>query len=178
MRIIDQIALFEEKENKTKLKIFCDMDGCLTNWFKAFRDLGPEVTKGLEGNEYEEKYGRDELWKQIAEHGKLEFWSQMEWMKDGKKLWNYIKDKNPTILTTPADSQFSKDGKKIWCSRELDKNVPIIMKKEKWEEADENSILIDDYDKKIKDWKTKGKGIGILHTSADKTIAELKKLGI
>ncbi|MFW6172729.1 MAG: hypothetical protein ACOC5T_03195 [Elusimicrobiota bacterium] len=177
MSIIDQIALFEE-DKETNLKLFVDLDGVLCDWFKAFRDLGKDVTKGLEGDEYEEKYGRDELWKQIAEHGKLEFWSQMQWMGGGKKLWNYIKDKNPTILTTPANSKFSKDGKKIWVSRELGKNVPIIMKKEKWKEADENSILIDDYDKKIKDWKTKGNGIGILHTSADKTIAELKKLGI
>ena len=176
MGIIEQIGLYEA-EKEGELKIYCDMDGVLCWWEQAFRDLGPELTKGLEGQEYEEKYGRDELWKQIAKHGKLEFWSEMQWMPDGKKLWNYIKKYNPTILTTPANSKFSREGKKIWVTRELGKDVPLIMSKDKYEHADTESILIDDYDKKIENWINKGDGIGILHTSADKTIVELKKYG-
>ena len=176
MGIIEQIGLYEA-EKEGELKLFVDMDGVICDWFKAFRDLGPEVTKGLEGDVYEEKYGRDELWKQIAKHGKLEFWSEMQWMPDGKKLWNYIKKYNPTILTTPANSKFSREGKKIWVTRELGPNVPIILSKDKYEQADTESILIDDYDKKIDNWVNRGDGIGILHTSADKTIAELKKYG-
>ena len=174
MNILEEIGLYEEKN---EYKLFVDMDGVLCDWEKAFVELGPEITKGLEGQEYEDKYGRDELWKIISDQGRLEFWSEMPWMKDGKDLWNYVKKFNPTILTTPAHNDYSEKGKRIWVARELGSNVPVIMEKEKWKHADNKSILIDDYDKKINDWKQKGKGIGILHTSAVKTIQELKKLG-
>ena len=177
MGIIEMIGLYENNK-EPQLKLFVDLDGVLCDWEKAFRDLGPEITKGLEGQEYEDKYGRDELWKVISGEGKLEFWSEMPWMKDGKKLWNYIKEFKPTILTTPAKSQVSKDGKKIWINRELGEDIPFILAKDKWKYADINSVLIDDYDKKINNWVDKGDGIGILHTSAKDTIRKLKELGL
>jgi hypothetical protein len=40
-----------------------------------------------------------------------------------------------------------------------------------------DKILIDDMEQTINEWN-KGGGIGILHTSADNTIKELKKLGL
>ena len=62
MGIIENLNLFESKFNKNKFKIYLDMDGTITDWFKAFRDFGKDITKGLEGDEYEKKYGRDALW--------------------------------------------------------------------------------------------------------------------
>jgi hypothetical protein len=38
------------------------------------------------------------------------------------------------------------------------------------------NVLIDDYDKNIREWEAKG-GIGIHHTDVGKTISELKRLG-
>jgi hypothetical protein len=180
MSILEKIGLFESKkeDNEIKFKLYVDMDGVLTNWFKAFRDLGKDVTKGLEGDEFEKKYGREELWSVIDKHGKLEFWSEMEWMKNGKNLWNYVKKYNPTILTTPAKNKLSKQGKEIWIKRELGKDIPFIFAKDKYKYADMNSILIDDYDKKINDWVNLGDGIGILYKSVDQVIEELKKYGL
>lgn len=175
MGILERLYLYENEERQ--LKIFCDMDGVICWWEKAFENLGNEVTKGLEGHKFEDKYGREELWKVIAENGKLEFWSEMPWTPDGKKLWNYIKKYNPTILTTPARSKFCKEGKKIWIKRELGEDVPYIFSKDKYEHADMESVLIDDYDKKINDWINKGDGIGIYHQNADDTIKQLKQLG-
>ena len=43
--------------------------------------------------------------------------------------------------------------------------------------ANANSILIDDMQKNIDQWRAAG-GIGILHTSAASTIEQLKKLGL
>ena len=43
-------------------------------------------------------------------------------------------------------------------------------------ELDRGKILIDDYDKNIREWEAKG-GIGIHHTDVGKTISELKRLG-
>ena len=42
--------------------------------------------------------------------------------------------------------------------------------------AGKPNILIDDFDKNIKEWEAKG-GIGVHHISISKTIGELKKLG-
>lgn len=38
-------------------------------------------------------------------------------------------------------------------------------------------ILIDDREKTIREWREKG-GTGILHVSAEETLAELKRLGL
>ena len=48
---------------------------------------------------------------------------------------------------------------------------------DKHEYAAPNHILIDDRDKAILPWREAG-GIGILHTSANDTIAQLKELGL
>lgn len=175
MSILDRVGLFESE--KDQFKIYLDMDGVLTNFEKAFRDFGKEQTKGLLPKEYEDKYGTDAFWKLIYSGG-LEFWSEMFWIEDSKKLWNYVKKFKPTILTTPANSNFSKKGKEIWIKRELGKDVPFIFAKDKWKYADMNSILIDDYEKKIREWVNIGDGIGILFKSADRVIEELKKLGL
>ena len=174
MSILKLIGLYEG-EKEPELKIFCDMDGVLCNWQKAWLDLG---VSDLDGEDYEKKYGATALWSNILKKGGLEFWSEMDWMPDGKQLWNYIKKYNPTILTTPAKNKFSKEGKEDWVKRELGPDVPLIFSKDKFEHADTESILIDDYEKKIDNWINQGDGIGILHTSADKTIEELKKYGL
>lgn len=175
MGIIEKIGLYESKQEDVQFKIFLDQDGTITNWQKAWLDLG--VSK-LEGEEYEKKYGRDALWSEIAEKGKLEFWSEMEWLPEGRKLWNYVKKFNPTILSSPTRNKCCVEGKKIWIERELGKDVPYIFEKDKYNYADINSILIDDTEKKIKDWIELGDGVGILHTSTDNTINELKKYGL
>ena len=38
------------------------------------------------------------------------------------------------------------------------------------------NILIDDHEKNIREWESKG-GIGIHHTSVERTIARLKEIG-
>jgi hypothetical protein len=43
--------------------------------------------------------------------------------------------------------------------------------------AEPNHILIDDRLSNIEQWRAAG-GIGILHTSSDETITQLKKLGL
>ena len=175
MGILEQIGLFEGE--KKEFKIFLDMDGTITNFERAFKDMGKEKTHGLEAYKFEEKYGSEAFWKLIHSAG-VEFWSEMAWLPDGKKLWGYVKKYNPTILTTPTKSKASKEGKEIWIRRELGPKVPFIFEKDKYKYADINSILIDDYEKKIKPWVEQGDGIGILHHSAEETIKQLKQLGL
>jgi len=168
---------FEEyylkEEDMPQYQLFCDMDGVLTDWEQAFLNLG--VTK-LTGEKFEEKNGKAALWAVITKHGKLDFWENMPWTEDGKKLWNYIKKHKPTILTTPARNKYSRDGKKLWIARELGKDVEYIFEKDKFKHANPQAILIDDFDTKINDWVNHD-GVGILHVTADDTIKQLKEFG-
>ncbi|MDD5651714.1 MAG: hypothetical protein PHF86_15065 [Candidatus Nanoarchaeia archaeon] len=161
---------FKEAEEKSEkideLKIFIDLDGVLTNFTKALDDLKIKE-KGMT---------QDEFWAAIKDKGGISFWEDMEWLPNAKKLWNHVKNHNPTILTSPARSTYSKEGKMLWIARELGKDVPYVFDRDKFKYATQNSILIDNEDKNIKDW-VKYDGIGILHKYPEKTIEELKRYG-
>jgi hypothetical protein len=154
--------------------IYCDMDGVICFWEGAFEKLGYGKSK-----EYEAKHGQNALWDIINDVGE-EFWSEMEWTKDGKQLWSFIEPYNPIILTKPTRSTKGRplciEGKKKWLARELP-GVKAIMEDDKSKYATYNSLLIDDYESNINPWRQKG-GTGILHTNTDDTISQLRELGI
>ena len=47
------------------------------------------------------KHGSVAFWK-VVESGGVKFWSDMSWNVGGKKLWNFISQYNPEILTAPS----------------------------------------------------------------------------
>jgi hypothetical protein len=100
-------------------------------------------------------------------------------MKDGKRLWSYIKKYNPSILSSPIRHKSCDDGKRTWVKNNLKLHNPerVHIEFDKSKFANENRILIDDTPKKIDGWVKNG-GIGILHTSANNTINTLKKMGL
>lgn len=159
--------LNEEKE----YSIFVDMDGVLSDFEKATNAIDPKV-------KYKDITDKDDtiFWGHIAKGG-LKFWSDMPWTKDGKKLWSFIKQYNPTILSAPARTlPDSKKGKKIWIKREVNNNPVIFARaRDKQKYANPNAILIDDLEKNIKQWEMSG-GIGILHKNTNDTIKKLKEI--
>lgn len=155
---------------KQKYKIYCDMDGVLTDFIKGYYDLtGRDITGQFHDDE--------KFWDPINKAG-YDFWANLDWSKDGKKLWKYIEKYNPEILSSPSKQDDSRVGKNDWVKREIP-NVHLILRspEHKKEFATPNSILIDDRESNIKSWNDAG-GIGILHTSAAETIKELKKLSL
>ena len=154
----------------TKYTIFCDMDQVLTDLNQAFFNITGVDIRGvyIDGPSF---------WEPINKAG-LPFWEDMPWTSDGKELWGYIKKYNPTILSAPSDEIESRVGKIKWVKRELPGFKIILRKAEnKREFASPTSILIDDSKSNIEQWIESG-GIGILHTSTEKTIRELKELGL
>jgi hypothetical protein len=168
----------KEEETATpgpQYKIYCDMDGVLADFDKRFKDLNPEK---LSAAQYQTKYGIEKFWSFIDEENKVKFWVGIPWIPDGKQLWDYIKDKQPTLLSAPSRKPASRLGKRLWVKNNIP-GTPLILaaadKKQNY--SGRNKILIDDRLDNIEQWVSQG-GIGILHTSAQDTIQQLKKYEI
>lgn len=165
----------EEKEDKGTggYEIYCDMDGVLCDFDKRFM----EFSNGMPPGKYESKFGKKAFWKLISEKG-VGYWVGIPWMLDGKQLWNYIKPYNPSLLSAPSMEESSRLGKRLWVRNNIPGTKLILRSAEQKQEfANPNAILIDDRPSNIEQWRAKG-GIGILHTSADETIKQLKELGL
>lgn len=165
-----------EEQNKTlkdKLgptKIYCDMDGVLTDFNKAYLEIsGEDITGRYVSN--------PSFWKKIDDAG-LEFWENMSWTKDGKELWDFIAKFKPAILSAPSIRKESRIGKQKWVDRELPGTELILRSANRKKElATPLSILIDDREPNIEGWISAG-GIGILHTNTKDTIKKLNNLSL
>ena len=166
-----ELARGLEEQEGSKYKIYVDMDGVLVDF-----DGGYEKLTGMTTKEADEK-GPEFFWKPISKAG-AKWWITLKWMPDGKQLWDYVKKYNPELLSAPSREEASRMGKRVWVKRELP-GVKLILRSadKKQEFASPNSILIDDREKNIEQWKNAG-GIGILHTDAASTIKKLKDLGL
>ncbi len=163
----------EEDLEKKEYTIYSDMDGVLVDFNERFK----RFSKGIPPTEYEQKFGKDKFWELVDGIG-VRFWVGMDWMSDGKQLWNYIKEYNPTLLSSPSRSNYSRIGKRIWRKRNLPSTKLVLARAaNKQNYADPNSILIDDRESNIDQWIKAG-GIGILHTDTVSTINKLKELGL
>jgi hypothetical protein len=125
--------------------------------------------------EYTSKYDTSKFWELIDKIGE-KFWSEMPWMPDGKQLWEYIKKYNPSLLSAPSKKASSRYGKRLWVNENIPGTKLILADREKKQNySKKNSILIDDRLDTINEWNSRG-GIGILFTSTEQTINDLKKL--
>jgi cytidyltransferase-like protein len=158
-------------EKKNEYKIYCDMDGVIVDFEDGYERL---TGKDIKGNHVK---GDGDFWQPITDAG-VKFWAGLKWMSDGKELWSYIKPYNPEILSAPSREESSKIGKHVWIKNNIP-GIKLILRsaERKQELAEPNAILIDDRKDNIEQWINAG-GIGILHTSADDTITQLKKLGL
>ena len=165
------LPLFEN-ELDMDYKIFSDMDGVITDFNNRYKKYA-----GMMPAEYEKKFGKDKFW-ELADAEGVAFWVGMPWMEDGKKYWDYIKDYNVELLSSPSRSETSRLGKRLWVRNNLPGiKLTLAQAYNKQNYAAPNHILIDDRKSNIEQWRDKG-GIGILHTSAEDTIKQLKDLGL
>ena len=166
-----ELARGLQEQEDPKYKIYVDMDGVLVDF-----DGGYEKLTGMTTREADEK-GPEFFWKPISKAG-AKWWITLNWMSDGKQLWDYVKKYNPELLSAPSREEASKMGKRIWVKRELPGAKLILRSADKKQEfASPTSILIDDREKNIEQWEAAG-GIGILHTDTSSTIKKLKELGL
>lgn len=170
--IYKQIKEEAQAAQVAQYTIYCDMDGVLCDFDRRFEQFG-----GMLPNEYETKNGINKFWELIDGIGS-QFWSEIPWMQDGKQLWTYISKYKPSLLSAPSQDSSSRYGKSLW----VKKNIPgtkliLAERKNKQNYSKKNRILIDDMPNTINEWNSRG-GIGILHTSTENTLNELKSLGL
>jgi hypothetical protein len=172
MRLKQYLIEVEDK------KIFLDMDGVIVDFMasvgKLFKLTDFTSWEAMGKEKYREINKMGERW-----------WSQMKWTNDGKKLWNHLKSYDVTILSaTPVDPvsrAISIKGKRNWLTKNIGSsyasNALIVIGIDKQKYADKNHILIDDSERNIRQWRSKG-GIGILHKNTSDTIKQLEQLNI
>ena len=174
------------KESQEQYRIFQDLDGVLTDFDSAFKNL--EGSEGLLPLKFIDKYSKTKFWKLINKEGE-DYWKNLHWMSDGKSLWNYVKKYNPDILTKGSFNPGSKTGKLKWARNNLglskDRTKVVLnggdkssfIKTKENRELTKYDILIDDQEKNITSWVKNG-GTGIFHINTNKTIKELKRLNL
>ena len=166
--------LNEYKIKETLPHVYLDMDGVIVNLEKgAFKVHGKQLSD----------VQRPERWDKISDT--KEFWKDLEWMPGSKKLWNFLKPYKPSIMSAYAKSEpNSAKGKEEWLKKNVEKlprsRINLVMRSDKQRFARDGrtqapNILIDDHEKNIREWESKG-GIGIHHTSVERTIARLKEI--
>ena len=175
--IVDLLEAYPIPEIKEKppYKIYCDMDGVLTNFEARF-----EHYSGMHPQEYEKKYGLPAFWELIDVKIGVKFWIGMDFMPQGKELWDFIKPYQPDLLTSPSRDNNSRLGKNLWVKNNLNPKPKVIFaySKDKQRFAKENNILIDDKPSNINEWTSRG-GIAIRckNGNVNHVIEKLKELG-
>ena len=178
------------EEKTSKYKIYCDMDGVLTDFEKRFfekvNEIGPQhyplkdIKKVIKPKDFEVLFGVEEFWKFIDQTVGVSFWIGMDWMQNGKSLWNFISKYNPTLLTSPSRDNTSRLGKNLWVKNQLTPKPKVIFaySASKQRYATPTSILIDDKPSNIEQWRAAG-GIAFRVKKGDITeaINGLKELG-
>jgi hypothetical protein len=163
---------------KSKYLILCDLDGVLVDFAKGAKAVLPEFVEG--GTEKDKKMD-GKMWSRIAYYQKSgkRFWYDLDKMPDAQQLYDYIISYNMEILTATGSPSFGSGPQKIdWMLKHFgsEAKVNLVEKsRDKASFATPTTILIDDKLKSIEPFRAAG-GVGILHTSAQDTIAQLLNL--
>jgi 5'(3')-deoxyribonucleotidase len=172
--------IHEQKSPPPQGDIYCDMDGVLVDIIGGICKM--DLMTRCNQKSFD-KYLEANKKRFDADHPHL--FRNLPWMRDGKRLWKYISNFRPHILSAHTNSwqPTSKDDKMVWIKNHLTPlpyKIHILRREEKKNYATKGdgipNVLIDDWDKNINEWKAAG-GIGILHRNAESTIATLRNLG-
>jgi len=154
------------------------MDGVLADFKTA-----AVKTTGMSINRWMNIPSSKQKWSLILQN--KNFWYDLPWMQGGKQLWSYISKHDPHILSAYVEENFDPNcipGKRAWLRKNVNmvnsQKVNLVKRRDKklFAKRGKPAILIDDYEKNIRDFTMSG-GIGIHHTSTSKTIQQLKRLG-
>jgi len=170
----------QEQKQSNLPKLYVDMDQVLVNFLDGAEKV---LGKAYTDKEYWMKDSSGDK-KSLLTKKAPNFFRDLDWMPDGKQLWNFISKHRPNILSAHPTKWMpnSKKDKATWLSRNAKgtNDIHLVKREDKQKYAispsGQPNILIDDHPKNIKEWQAKG-GVGVLHKSAKETITKLRKMG-
>ena len=173
-------CIFPETE---KIRIYLDMDGVLADFQRGVKELCH--MEALSQNGKRDLKQDDLMWDAIrnTDH----FYNRLELMPGAGELFDRLREKygeRCEILTgIPREERgivTAEQDKRDWTCRMLSEEVKVnaVCRKHKQQFCTgPESVLIDDREKTIREWRELG-GTGILFVTAEETMNELKKRGL
>ena len=95
--------------------LFVDMDGVLVDF-----ESGVRTVTGLLPRDQHPRA----MWPQLARAAG--FYENLNWLTDGRALWDRVQSLAPTILTGLPLGRWAEPQKRAWCTRELGDAIPVI----------------------------------------------------
>ena len=163
--------------------IYLDMDGVLADFDRGVMELCH--MKLVSQNEARSVEQDDMMWDEIR---KIEhFYDRLELMPGAKEMFDLIYgtygDHCEILTGVPKPERgivTAGEDKIRWMRRNLSDTIKvnIVLRREKMLSCTgPETVLIDDREGTIREWREAG-GTGILHVSAEKTLKEMKELGL
>lgn len=155
----------------TRLKIYLDMDGVIADFEKRFIEHAGKPSI---------QCTRVELWGTVVSIPG--FWANLEWTPGGEHLWALLADHHYLCILSACGSHDTARAtveKNEWLDAKIGRCNRIFKTQsvEKHHLAGPHCLLIDDYKRNTDAWVKAG-GIAILHKTFEKTLAQLKALGV
>jgi len=149
--------------------VFLDLDGVFADFNGKIKEL-----TGFEPVDLPKK----ELWKTV--YRQHDFFASLALMEGAELLWAYFKPFKPIFLTGAPQGAAMQAQKIEWVKEKFGHEwVTIVLpRKDKQLHSGPNKLLVDDQERNIEEWVSKG-GYGILHKGdAKDTIAQVEELRI
>lgn len=161
--------------------LLIDMDGCLCDFEgHGFKIWGVSYTDKSWAHDHKQEIRRAD----VAKHPN--FWEDLDYMDEGRQLWEYAKPYSPHILSAYAEwDPRSIPGKLHWIEKHLGRlprsRIHLVKRSAKADYAmnlhtGKPNVLVDDYERNIKEFRQAG-GIGVHHVGARSSILKLQELG-
>ncbi len=155
-------------------QLFLDCDGVLADFDKK----AIEIFK-MHPREFEAKYGAGTFWKIITKTP--DFFYSLDAMEDAHILFKAVEHLSPIVLTgvPPSTKKWAPDQKRRWIDRMFGEHIQVITcaSKDKKNHGKPGDVIVDDWPKYKHLWEEMG-GVFVLHTSAENSIEELRKIKV
>ncbi len=150
------------------MKLFLDLDGVLADF-----DRGVITLTGKHPREQTIR----EMWREVARAP--DFFAALAFTRDGRRLWEFCRPLDPTILTGLPHGGWAAPQKRRWVAEMLGPGVPVItcMSREKARYSAPEHVLVDDRETARDPWEKAG-GVFIHHRDAERTIDALRSLSV
>lgn len=146
--------------------LFLDLDGVLADF-----DAGARKLFGMSSQAFEEKHGKREFWRRIANAD--DFYGTLPLMPDAMLLFEAVRHLEPTILTGLPLGNWAAPQKVKWAAEHFPgTKIITTMARDKYRHMTGMDVLVDDRANHRSKWEDAG-GTFIHHKSARDSLAQL-----